>query len=75
MKNVVDGTFKGIVLLLGILISGGCGIKGDPLPPEKPAVLGRGQPTFVDSKESLSYPGLPPVKRSNDMEEEQESEE
>lgn len=24
----------------------GCGVKGDPLPPEKPAELGRGRPTY-----------------------------
>lgn len=23
-----------------------CGVKGDPLPPEKPADLGRGRPTY-----------------------------
>jgi hypothetical protein len=24
----------------------GCGVKGDPLPPEKPTELGRGRPTY-----------------------------
>lgn len=28
----------------GLLI--GCGIKGDPLPPEKPIEIGRGRPTY-----------------------------
>jgi hypothetical protein len=27
-------------------ILAGCGVKGDPLPPEKPAELGRGRPTY-----------------------------
>lgn len=64
-----------LLIFYGIFLNSGCGIKGDPLPPERPATLGRGQPTFIDAKESLSYPELPPIKRSNEIEEEQENEE
>lgn len=31
------------------LILIGCGVKGDPQPPLKPAHLGRGEPTFKDA--------------------------
>lgn len=30
-----------------------CGVKGDPLPPERPAHLGRGRPTYRRATESL----------------------
>lgn len=31
----------------------GCGVKGDPLPPEKPVELGRGRPTYRRATEGL----------------------
>lgn len=34
----------------------GCGVKGDPLPPEKPPSIGRGQPNFKRATENLSLP-------------------
>jgi hypothetical protein len=40
----------------------GCGVKGDPLPPDEPVPIGRGRPTFQDSRQKLAYPELPPVK-------------
>lgn len=30
----------------------GCGVKGKPQPPLNPAPIGRGEPTYQDSKES-----------------------
>lgn len=30
-----------------------CGVKGDPLPPEKPVELGRGRPTYKRATEGL----------------------
>jgi hypothetical protein len=30
-----------------------CGVKGDPLPPEKPADLGRGRPTYKRATEKI----------------------
>ena len=42
-------------LLLGSLAAAmmGCGVKGDPLPPEKPADLGRGRPTYKRATEEI----------------------
>lgn len=31
----------------------GCGVKGDPLPPEKPVELGRGRPTYKRATEVI----------------------
>lgn len=31
----------------------GCGVKGDPLPPERPVELGRGRPTYKRATEGL----------------------
>jgi hypothetical protein len=30
-----------------------CGVKGDPLPPEKPVELGRGRPTYKRATEGI----------------------
>jgi hypothetical protein len=32
----------------------GCGVKGDPLPPEKPVELGRGRPTYKRATEGIA---------------------
>lgn len=32
----------------------GCGVKGDPLPPEKPTELGRGRPTYKRATEGIA---------------------
>ncbi len=42
--------FSLAVLILSLL---GCGVKGDPLPPEKPANLGRGRPTYKRATEGI----------------------
>jgi hypothetical protein len=35
-----------LALVAVALILNGCGVKGDPLPPEKPVEMGRGRPTY-----------------------------
>ncbi|HMN67100.1 MAG TPA: hypothetical protein PKC28_01045 [Bdellovibrionales bacterium] len=35
------------------LVNLGCGVKGDPLPPEKPPELGRGRPTYKKATEGM----------------------
>lgn len=37
----------------------GCGVKGDPLPPDLPPVLGRGEPNFRRATESFQLPDIP----------------
>lgn len=47
----------------------GCGVKGDPLPPEKPAELGRGRPTYKRATEGLRIQHKQDVKQEPDEEE------
>lgn len=51
-----------------------CGVKGDPLPPERPAEIGRGRPTYKRATEPLRQPTLPSVyeDRDNDSDDERE---
>jgi hypothetical protein len=39
----------------------GCGVKGDPLPPEKPVDLGRGRPTYRRATEKIRIEKTPPT--------------
>ncbi len=34
----------------------GCGVKGDPIPPDRPPNLGRGNPTYKRATEDISLP-------------------
>lgn len=43
------------------LFSVGCGVKGDPLPPEKPPLLGRGKPAYKQATEEISLPQPPQI--------------
>ncbi|MGZ3722253.1 MAG: hypothetical protein ACXVA9_04950 [Bdellovibrionales bacterium] len=48
-----------ILLLLWISAVLGCGVKGDPLPPEKPADIGRGRPTYKRATEEIKIQKTP----------------
>ncbi|MCB0361151.1 MAG: hypothetical protein KDD35_00425 [Bdellovibrionales bacterium] len=50
----------------------GCGVKGDPLPPERPSELGRGKPAYNRGSTGIIYPELPPINRES-LEEEEEN--
>lgn len=41
------------LLFVGLMWLAACGVKGDPLPPEKPVELGRGRPTYKRATEGL----------------------
>ncbi len=56
-------------ILAGLLLFAamqGCGVKGRPLPPEKPAELGRGKPTFTRTTEDFRFRNIPPVETEAD---------
>lgn len=36
-----------------LFFSLGCGVKGDPIPPEQDAYIGRGRPTFKGAAEKI----------------------
>lgn len=63
MRMAVFFLFVGFVL--------GCGVKGDPLPPEKAAELGRGRPTY---KRALKDLKVAPVTVDDDEDEDEEKE-
>ena len=43
------------VLLLFFAVLG-CGVKGDPLPPERPTEIGRGKPTYKRAFQKIKLP-------------------
>lgn len=49
-----------------------CGVKGDPLPPEKPSELGRGRPTYKRATESIKVDPRRPVKQEDEEERDEE---
>jgi hypothetical protein len=51
-----------------LIVLGGCGVKGDPLPPEKPPELGRGRPTYKRATEGIQ------IEKSKPATEEEEEE-
>lgn len=50
------------------LLALGCGVKGKPLPPEEPPVLGRGEPNFLKATEKIKLKPKPPVDDWDDEE-------
>ena len=60
-----------IFLLLGTIISA-CGVRGKPLPPETPPILGRGEPSFSKATEKVQIPKRK-KKNSNDNSDSEES--
>ncbi|MCC7404282.1 MAG: hypothetical protein IT288_07785 [Bdellovibrionales bacterium] len=54
------------------MVVGGCGVKGDPLPPEKPPELGRGKPSYKRATEGMPYPTLPPIQGEDSAEDDEE---
>lgn len=57
-----------ILIAAGCIFVLGCGVKGKPQAPLKPALLGRGKPSFTKATESMSIPGLPKKKIEGDFE-------
>lgn len=45
--------FKLFMFAALAIVIGGCGVKGDPLPPEKPVEIGRGRPTYKRATEGI----------------------
>ena len=43
-----------------------CGVKGDPLPPDKPVDLGRGRPTYRRATEKLKIENIPATRKEKD---------
>lgn len=50
--RLILGLNTGVLLAAGVGL-GGCGVKGDPLPPERPPRMGRGRPTYRKAAEKI----------------------
>jgi hypothetical protein len=48
---------------LALVFALGCGVRGDPLPPEKPAEIGRGRPTYKRASEEIQIEKTPALKK------------
>ena len=67
MKDLLKIIFVFVTFLLTVA----CGVKGDPLPPERPAQMGRGKPTYKRATENLKLPNV----QKNKKEEEEDKDE
>lgn len=61
---------QAIVLLLTYFFALGCGVKGNPSPPERRGELGRGRPTYKRATEGLKIKKIEP----EEVDEEEDSE-
>ena len=76
MKTKFDFKLNAVTLALALSAVGfvsGCGVRGKPLPPEKPAELGRGQPSFKRATEEFAFPEVPSPTPAPDPKNRQES--
>ena len=51
--NWLEKVLRYSAFAMGVIFVIGCGVKCDPLPPEKPADLGRGRPTYKRATEGI----------------------
>lgn len=66
-------SLKILLLLAACVCVSACGVRGKPLPPEKPAELGRGQPSFKRATEEFAFPEVPSPTPAPDPKNRQES--
>jgi hypothetical protein len=59
-------------LLVLTIFVGACGVKGDPLPPERPTQLGRGRPTYRRATEGIKLQKHKPADDEGDEDKDQE---
>jgi hypothetical protein len=56
----MSGLSKLVVLFIYFSFLG-CGVKGDPIPPDTPPQLGRGQPSYGNSPDGLGLNKIPDI--------------
>ena len=61
------------LILFVTATAAGCGVKGDPIPPSRPAELGRGRPTYRRATEKIQMRRLPPKEDATDQDRDSES--
>lgn len=50
-------------------------MKGDPLPPERPPSIGRGQPNFKEAAKEIKVPNQPQINFDDKLEDSDEEDE
>jgi hypothetical protein len=70
-KNLLSSILLALILWTTL----GCGVRGDPMPPEKPISLGRGKPNYKKATEELAFPRVPPVNDDDDKDKEESADE
>lgn len=56
--------FLGVVAGIAVLFAiNGCGVKGDPVPPDRPSELGRGRPTYKRATEKFKLKEYQPTEK------------
>lgn len=65
-----------LILLCTFLCVSACGVKGDPVPPQRPAELGRGRPTYRRATERVKVQpqNIPSEEEDEDKEKPEEVE-
>jgi hypothetical protein len=64
-----------VALIASLAVLSACGVKGDPLPPEKPMEIGRGRPTYKKATEGIRIDkSKQEVDRDADKDEDEEAE-
>ena len=63
---------RNLLICSALIAFAGCGVKGDPLPPDKPAYIGRGRPTYKRATEKLKVEPAKPAGTKQKTEEEED---
>lgn len=59
LKKILQAA-TGVAVLFAI---NGCGVKGDPVPPDRPSELGRGRPTYKRATEKFKLKEYQPTEK------------
>ena len=63
------------ILFITTLALVGCGVKGDPVPPNREAYIGRGRPTYKGATEKIKVQQQIPTELDRSEEDEKEKQE
>lgn len=63
---------RNLLIFSALAFAAGCGVKGDPLPPDKPAYIGRGRPTYKRATEKLKVEPTKPAGTKQKTEDEED---
>jgi len=70
-----EKTLQIFAVSLFVFCALGCGVRGDPLPPELPPEIGRGRPSYQRAGEDLRLSAPPPVEADQRFQDEDEEDE